>query len=116
MADSERIVVCGANAYEEKYYLNEQFNKLPESVKEELRVICVLYTQEVGGIFTVEIDEDGEIVLRTQADEEDITYDEVSSGLMLGEVRRHRQELWESLQLYYRVFILKEDLTGLLEE
>ena len=46
----------------------------------------------------------------------DIYYDEISSGLMVSEVRRRRQELLESLSLYYRVFILKEDMSGILEE
>ena len=35
---------------------------------------------------------------------------------MVSEVRRRRQELLESLSLYYRVFILKEDMSGILEE
>ena len=35
-------------------------------------------------------------------------YDEISSGLLVGEIRRNRQEMLESLQLYYRVFILHD--------
>lgn len=107
---SERIVLCGANAYEQKYYFNEQFAGIPESIKEELRIICVLFTQEVGGIFTIVFEEDGTVSLETDAEEEDLLYDEISSGLMIGEIRRNRQEMFESLSLYYRVFILHEDL------
>jgi len=109
-----RIVLCGANAYEQKYYFNKDFDKIPQSIKDELHVICVLFTQEVGGIFTIVFEEDGSISLETNADEEDITYDEISSGLLIGEIRRKRQELFESLQLYYRVFIKKEDVSALL--
>ena len=36
-----------------------------------------------------------------------------STGLMVSEVRRRRQELFESLSLYYRVFVLKETLEEL---
>ena len=32
----EKIVLCGANAYNQKYYFNEEFDSLPESVKKEL--------------------------------------------------------------------------------
>ncbi len=106
--DDKRIVLCGANAYEQKYYFNEKFAGIPESIKEELRVICVLFTEEVGGIFTIVFEEDGSIVLETNAQEEDLLYDEIGSGLLVGEVRRNRQELLESLQLYYRVFILHD--------
>ena len=109
-----RIVLCGANAYEQKYYFNKDFDKIPQSIKDELHVICVLFTQEAGGIFTIVFEEDGSVSLETNADEDDITYDEISSGLLIGEIRRKRQELFESLQLYYRVFIKKEDISALL--
>ena len=111
-----RIVLCGANAYERKYYFNKDFDKIPQSIQDELHVICVLFTQEVGGIFTIVFEEDGSISLETNAEEDDITYDEISSGLLIGEIRRKRQELFESLQLYYRVFIKKEDVSALLAE
>ena len=111
-----RVVLCGANAYEQKYYFNEQFKAIPQSIQDELHIICVLFTEEVGGIFTIAFDEDGTIVMETNAEDDDIYYDEISSGLLVGEIRRKRQELFESLRLYYRVFILKEDVAGLLEE
>ena len=109
-----RIVLCGANAYEQKCYFNKDFDKIPQSIKDELHVICVLFTQEAGGIFTIVFEEDGSVSLETNADEDDITYDEITSGLLIGEIRRKRQELFESLQLYYRVFIKKEDISALL--
>ncbi len=107
--EKQKIVLCGANAYEEKYYFNEQFAGIPDSIKEELRIICVLFTQEVGGIFTIGFEEDGTVSMETNADDNDFLYDEISSGLMVGEIRRNRQEMFESLSLYYRVFILHED-------
>ena len=109
-------VLCGANAYEMKYYFNEQFQEIPESIKKELNIICVLFTEEVGGIFTIGFDEEGGVMMETNAEDSDIYYDEVSSGLMISEIRRNRRELFESLSLYYRVFILKEDISDLLEE
>ncbi|MDD6627842.1 MAG: DUF6145 family protein [Lachnospiraceae bacterium] len=111
MCDDKRIVLCGANAYEQKYYFNEKFAGIPESIKEELHVICVLFTEEVGGIFTIVFEEDGSIALETNAADDDLLYDEISSGLLVGEIRRNRQEMLESLQLYYRVFILHEDIS-----
>ena len=97
----ERIVLCGANAYEQKYYYNETFNAIPASIKEELHIICVLFTEEVGGVFTIVF-------------EEDILYDEISSGLLVREIRMQRRELLESLSLYYRVFVLHEPVDELM--
>ena len=114
--EDKRVVLCGANAYDMKYYFNEQFNGIPDSIKDELHIICVLFTEEVGGIFTIVFEEDGTVSMETNAEEDDIYYDEISSGLLVGEIRRKRQELFESLSLYYKVFILKEDFTDLLEE
>lgn len=111
-----RIVLCGANAYEQKYYFNEQFKAIPQSIKDELHIICVLFTEEVGGIFTLVFEEDGTLNMETQVEEDDIYYDEIGSGLLIGKIRQTRQELFESLSLYYRVVILHEDVSSLLEE
>lgn len=111
--EEKRTVLCGANAYEQKYYFNEQFAAIPDSIKEELHIICVLFTEEVGGVFTIVFEEDGSVSLETDADEDDLLYDEISSGLLIGEIRRNRQEMFESLSLYYRVFILHEQVEKL---
>ncbi len=115
--EEKRIVLCGANAYEQKYYFNEKdFGLIPDSIKEELHIMSVLFTEEVGGVFTIVFEEDGSVSLETNADEDDIYYDEISSGLLVSEIRRKREELLESLSLYYRIFILHEGTDGLLEE
>jgi hypothetical protein len=110
-----RIVLCGANAYEQKYYFNPVFKQIPESIKKELNIISVLFTQEAGGIFTIVFEEDGTISIETNADEEDITYDEITAGLLVGEVRRKRQDLFEALGLYYRIYVLHENPADILD-
>ena len=110
MADG-RIVLCGSNAYEKNYYFNPLFDSVPESVKEELHIICVLFTEEAGGVFLIVFEPDGSISMETEAAEEDILYDDITAGLLVSEIRRHRQTLFEELQLFYRVFVLKEDIT-----
>ena len=109
MADG-RIVLCGSNAYEKRYYFNPLFDSVPESVKEELHIICVLFTEEAGGVFLIVFEPDGSISMETEAAEEDILYDDITAGLLVSEIRRHRQTLFEELQLFYRVFVLKEDI------
>ena len=110
MADG-RIVLCGSNAYEKKYYFNPLFDSVPEAVKEELHIICVVFTEEAGGGFLIVFEPDGSISMETEAAEEDILYDDITAGLLVSEIRRHRQTLFEELQLFYRVFVLKEDIT-----
>lgn len=35
----EEMVLCAASAYERKFYLNPEFNSLPEEVKQELQIM-----------------------------------------------------------------------------
>ena len=39
----DRIVLCAANSYEEKYYLNPAFEELPEDVKDELKIMYMTW-------------------------------------------------------------------------
>ena len=57
----DKKVLCGANSYTQKYYFNEEFSLLPESIRQELQVLCVLYVEDVGGILTLEFDEEGNL-------------------------------------------------------
>ena len=114
--DSNKVVLCGANAYEKKYYFNKEFDKIPESIKEELHIICVLFTEEVGGIFTLCFNEEGKLEIETDAADEDYLYDEIGSGLLVRKIRDTKQELLQSLSLYYRVLFLHEDVADLLTE
>lgn len=100
----DKTVLCASSAYEKKYYLNEDFAALPESVKEELKIMCVLFTEDVGGILTLEYDEDGTLMFKVAADEGDLLFDEIGSALKVKELQNTKKELLESLELYYKVF------------
>ncbi len=113
---NEKVVLCGANAYEKKYYFNKEFAKIPESIQEELHIICVLFTEEVGGIFTMGFSADGELEFETTAADEDYLYDDISAGLLVNKIRNTKQELLQSLSLYYRVLFLHESVDDLLKE
>lgn len=115
-APHQHLVLCGANAYEEKYWLNPLFEKIPDSIKQELRTIAVLFTQEAGGVFTLVFDEDGHLEPEAFADEEDITYDRVSAALLTGAVRRRREDMFHMLEMYYRICVLHEDAATVLTE
>ncbi len=110
-----RMVLCAANKYEMKYFFNKNFERIPKSIQDELHIISVLFVQEVGGIFKIVFDEDGDITMETESAEDDFLYDDISAGLMVAEIKRTRQEMFESLRMFYKVFILKEDTEGFLE-
>ena len=103
-------VLCGANSYEQKYYFNQEFSSLPQSVKDELHIMCVLYTEDVGGILTLEFDDSGTLEFKVTAPEEDYLFDEIGSVLKIKQYQEEKREMLESLELYYRTFFLGEDL------
>lgn len=104
----DKIVLCGASAYEQKYYFNQDFSSLPEAVKQELQIMCVLYTEDIGGILTLEFDEDGNLQFKTEALDADAMYDEIGSVLKIKQLQEEKKELLGSLEMYYRVFFLGE--------
>ena len=105
----DRVVLCGANSYEEKYYLNPDFVQLPQSIKDELKIMCVLYVHDVGGILTLVFEEDGQLTLEVTSEEFDPTFDEIGSQMKIKEIQRDKQELLEALQIFYKVFFLGEE-------
>ena len=127
----EEMVLCAASSYEQKYYLNPEFESLPEAVKQELQIMCVLFTEEVGGILVLEYDEEGNLQIITEADvggvlllvfdengnlelkvehnEGDFSFDEIGSVLKIKELQNTKEELFKSLEMFYKVFYLGEE-------
>jgi len=99
----KEVILCAANSYQQKYYLNPDFEGLPKSVKEELQIMCVMFTEDVGGVIMAVFDEDGSLTLRTSQEEDDFTYDEIGSVLKIKEIQRVKRELFESLEKYFIV-------------
>ena len=105
---NQEVTLCASNAYNKKYYLNENFNGLPEAIKEELQIMCVLYTEDVGGVLELVFDEDGNLEFRTSYEEGDFFYDEIGSVLKIKQYQNVKRELLESLETYYRIVFLGE--------
>lgn len=106
----EEVVLCGASAYSRKFYLNEEFSGLPERIKEELNILCVLFTEDVGGALQLFFDREGQLNFRTECGENDFFYDEIGSVLKIRQIQRTKRELLEALEMYYRVFFLGDVL------
>ena len=105
----EGRVLAAASAYEQKYYFNPAFSSLPQAVKDEIRIICVLFTEEVGGTLSIEYDEEGNLALVTMAEENDLLYDDIGSSLKIKQLQREKMELFEQLETYYKVKYLGEE-------
>jgi hypothetical protein len=103
-------VLCVANSYEQKYYLNPEFMGLPKTIKDDLQIMSVLFTEDVGGILTWGFEPDGTLTLNVTCDEGDLLFDEIGSELKMKEIQRTKTALLESLETYFKVFFLGEKL------
>ena len=112
----EEMVLCAASSYEQKYYLNPEFESLPEAVKQELQIMCVLYTADVGGVLLLVFDENGNLELKVEHNEGDFSFDEIGSVLEIKELQNTKEELFKSLEMFYKVFYLGEEMEEETEE
>ncbi len=106
----DKKVLCGANSYEQKYYFNQEFSALPEAIRQELQILCVTYTEDVGGILTMEFDTQGNLEFQVTAADNDYLFDEIGSVLKIKQYQAEKRELLESLELYYRVVFLGQSV------
>ena len=100
----DNVVLCSASRYTKKYYLNDRFSNLPKLVKDELKIMCVLFTEEVGGIIALAFDEAGTLRIITEAAEGDLLYDEIGSHLKVKQLQTDKKELFGQLEEYYDAF------------
>ena len=112
----EEMVLCAASSYEQKYYLNPEFESLPEAVKQELQIMCVLYTADVWGVLLVGFDENGNLEVKVEHNEGDFSFDEIGSVLKIKELQNTKEELFKSLEMFYKVFYLGEEMEEETEE
>lgn len=103
-------VLCGASAYEKKYYFNPEFSKLPKQVKDTLQIICVNFTESCGGTFLIRIDNEGGLSLVTDAEEADVMCDEIGAELEIEKIRKSQRQLFEEISLFYKVVFLGEKI------
>lgn len=114
--NEEAVVLCGANSYEQKYYFNPAFRALPEDIRKELQAMCVLFTEDVGGVLLLEYQPDGMLEFKVQVDENDYLFDEIGSELKIRRYQKEKRELLEGLEVYYKVAFLGEKMEGDYEE
>ena len=104
------VTLCGASWYSQKYYLNPAFEKLPKAVKNELQILCVEFTEDVGGVLTIEFGEDRKPHFRVISTEGDPRFDEIGSELKIKQLQQTKTELMEQLTMYYRLVVLGESV------
>ena len=100
----EKTVIAAASVYKQKYYINPEFAQLPPLVKNDIKTLCVETAQRLHCVFMVGFYDDGSVFFEAQADEDDLTYDEIGAPLEIKRMTTEQKELISALQLYRQVF------------
>ena len=106
--EESRKILCGASYYEQKFYLNPVYDTLPQGIREELKILCVLFVQDVSGIIILEFGDAGDLRIVVTHREGDYYFDEIGSELKIRRLREDKKELFEQLETYYRMKHLSE--------
>lgn len=93
-------VLCACSAYNNKYWLNEKYEKLPIDIKKELKIMCVLFVEKVGGIISLKFDDNNILFIDIEHAETDYMYDEIGAGLEIRRLQKEKEELFNQLQLF----------------
>ncbi|MBO7515602.1 MAG: hypothetical protein J6T47_08280 [Lachnospiraceae bacterium] len=104
--ENSDVIMCAANSYTQKYFLDPRFSRMPDNIKDDIKILSVAFTEECGGIFLMSFDEDGNLNLSSYADEKDYLYDEISAGLYINKYRMENRELFAALETFYKIVFL----------
>lgn len=80
-------ILCSASKYTRKFFWNPDFQDCPKELQQEMQILCVMFTEEVGGIVIVYFDDNGSITMVSSGEEDDPYFDRIGSGLKLEQVK-----------------------------
>ena len=73
-------ILAAANNKEQKYFMEEEFKFLPDTIKEDLKRICVYMAEKLNCTFLVGFDDNGDVYFETIKHEGDFDFDEIFEG------------------------------------
>ena len=97
-------IIAGASFETQKFYFSSEYDGLPQSIKEDIQIICVTLAEKLGCTFLMKFDEDGNVYFETVRAEDDFNFDEIGAELEIKEVQRKEKELLNALRLWYLIY------------
>lgn len=95
-------IIVTASYYEEKYFLNPEFVSLPKEIQKELIEISIVLAQKIRGIFMIAFNEEGNVILEIRSIAGGYDFDEIGGELEIKKIQREKQDLWNSLEYWYK--------------
>ena len=105
---NERTVLAGASWEKQKYFFERKFDSLPQSVKDEIRNVCVIMAERLGCTFLIYFEENGDVGFEIIKNEGDFDFDDIGAELEIKSLRSEKKELLKSLKLWYVINLTEE--------
>ena len=83
-------ILAAANNKEQKYFMEEEFKFLPDTIKEDLKRICVYMAEKLNCTFLVGFDDNGDVYFETIKHEGDFDFDEIGAELEIKRLQKGR--------------------------
>ena len=111
----DKKVLAGASRQKQKYFFEPEFNALPQTVKDEIRNICIIMAERLGCTFLISFEDNGDILFEIVKNEGDFDFDDIGAELEIKSLKREKKELIKALKLWY-VINMTEDGAKIREE
>lgn len=111
----DKKVLAGASRQKQKYFFEPEFNALPQTVKDEIRNICIIMAERLGCTFLISFEDSGDILFEIVKNEGDFDFDDIGAELEIKSLKREKKELIKALKLWY-VINMTEDGAKIREE
>ena len=111
----DKKVLAGASREKQKYFFEPEFNALPQTVKDEIRNICIIMAERLGCTFLISFEDNGDILFEIVKNEGDFDFDDIGAELEIKSLKREKKELIKALKLWY-VINMTEDGAKIREE
>ncbi len=104
--DENKDILCSASYYKHGYFFNEKFDRLPDRIKRELRVIVSVLAERTKGIAIIGFYKDSaDVYIEVMNQSDDFLYDDIGAKLEVGYTEKNNEELFNSLSLWYKTFV-----------
>ena len=105
-------ILAAANNKEQKYFMEEEFKFLPDTIKEDLKRICVYMAEKLNrnGEYQTRVQQsrNGDVYFETIKHEGDFDFDEIGAELEIKRLQKEELELFRAMELWYVLFCTKE--------
>ncbi|MHC1748990.1 MAG: DUF6145 family protein [Cellulosilyticaceae bacterium] len=98
----KQMLIC-ISPYNHKYFLEQNFNDVPNAIKEELIDEVAKIAEKVNAIISIGFYEDGNIYIE-QRSEDELAFDEIGSALEIKRFQTEKKELLKSLRMWYLLY------------